>query len=157
MPSAVSVGLYASLAQCSDKIQKPRSAVLFRRGDKAVGLFLIMKGSVALDLGVDAVPGIASLCGPGALVGLPATLSNGNYSMTATVTENAELGFIRSEALFSLLREHPELCQQLLAVLGEKMAYFDRAVKAMKGNSRVPRQNRELRNAPFGASSPRVY
>src|SRR5207248_8705820 len=113
-------------------------AVLFRRGERAIGVFLIVRGNVSLDLGVDGPKGFRSLCGPGALVGLPATLSNGNYSMTATVTEDAELGFIRSEALFSLLRERPELCQELLAVLSEKMAYFDRATIAMRCNSRVP-------------------
>src|SRR5205807_1615705 len=124
MPCAASPDLYTSLAECCEKIQKPRSAVLFRRGERAIGVFLIVRGNVSLDLGVDGPKGFRSLCGPGALVGLPATLSNDNYSMTATVTEDAELGFIRSEALFSLLRERPELCQELLAVLSEKMAYF---------------------------------
>ncbi|MGA7770371.1 MAG: hypothetical protein WCA27_29580, partial [Candidatus Sulfotelmatobacter sp.] len=60
--------------------------------------------------------------GPGALVGLPSTLTRRNYCMTATVTEDAELGFWRPEALDSLLQNHPDLCRQLLVILGEKMA-----------------------------------
>jgi hypothetical protein len=42
--------------------------------------------------------------------------------MTATVTEDAELGFWSPEALDSLLHNHPDLCRQLLVILGEKMA-----------------------------------
>jgi CRP-like cAMP-binding protein len=75
-----------------------------------------------LDFGVDGAAGLASTNGPGALVGLPATLTNRDSSMTATVTDDAELGFLTAEALQSLLRERPELCQELLVILGEKLA-----------------------------------
>jgi CRP-like cAMP-binding protein len=64
-------------------------------------------------------------------VGLPATLTKRNYSMTATVGQNAELGFWPSEALQLLLRQRPELCQQLLAVLGERMSENQQVAKAL--------------------------
>jgi CRP-like cAMP-binding protein len=113
--------LYPALERHCEKVRKPRSTVLFRRGEKAVGIFVVLRGTVVLDLGVDGSGALASTCGSGALVGLPATLVRGTYSMTATVVDDAELGFLPTEELLSLFRKHPELCQQLLKMLGAKV------------------------------------
>src|SRR5437868_6227154 len=103
--------LYVALENCCERVRKPRWTVLFRRGEKALGMFLVLSGKVKLDFGVDAAASLGSTCGPGALVGLPATLSGNNYSMTATVADDAELGLISPPVLVSLLRKNPELCQ----------------------------------------------
>jgi CRP-like cAMP-binding protein len=86
--------------------EQPRSTVLFRRGDRALGMFLVLKGTVSPDFGVDSSAGPASTYGPGALVGLHATLTERDYSITATVTADAEVGFLATRALESLLA-HP--------------------------------------------------
>ncbi|MGC1649908.1 MAG: hypothetical protein WA741_29130 [Candidatus Sulfotelmatobacter sp.] len=69
---------------------------------------------------------------------LPPTLTRRNYCMTATVTEDAELGFWSPEALDSLLHNRPDLCQQLLVILGEKMAenyeLQEASLRKSKGN-----------------------
>jgi CRP-like cAMP-binding protein len=131
--------LYAALEPRCEKVRKPRSTVLFRRGEKAFGVFLVLRGTVSLDFGVDAPTALASACGPGALVGLPASLSRTNYSMTATVTDDAELGFLPLQALVSLLRKHPELCQQLLTILSAKVAHSEQETKALLRKERLPR------------------
>ena len=69
--------------------------------------------------------------GPGALIGLPATLTGRTYTMTATVTADAELGFLSVKELKSLLREQPALQLQLLDILSAKLAQVDQAKKAM--------------------------
>ena len=93
--------------------------MLFRRGEQALGLFIVFRGKVSLDLGVNSVR--SRYYGPGALLGLPATITRRNYSMTATVAEDTELGFWNAEALETLLRKRPALCPQLLSLLEEKM------------------------------------
>ena len=115
-----SVNLQAALEQGCERVCKPRSTVLFRRGDKTSGMFVVLSGKVSLGFGVDSA--FDRSYGPGALLGLPSTLTRRNYCMTATVTEDAELGFWSPEALDSLLHNHPDFCQQLLVTLGEKMA-----------------------------------
>ena len=132
--------LHAALAQRCETVRKPRSTVLFRRGEKAFGMFLILTGTVRLDFGVDGAAGLASTNGPGALVGLPATLTKRDYSMTATVTDDAELGFLTAEALQSLLREHPEFCQELLLILGEKLAQTEQAKAPVLRKQETPQQ-----------------
>ena len=89
-----------------------------------------------MDLGVDTA--FARSYGSGALLGFPATLTKGDYSMTATVTEDAEVGFCSVRALNVLLQERPELCQQLLAILAERMADNQRVVNAMLDKDKEP-------------------
>jgi CRP-like cAMP-binding protein len=115
-----SVHLRYILEHRGENVHKPKSTVLFRRGDKASGMFVVLSGKVSLDLGVDSA--LSHSCGEGALVGLPSTLTRRNYSMTATVTEDAELGYWTPEGLESLLRKQPDLCQPLLQILGERIS-----------------------------------
>jgi CRP-like cAMP-binding protein len=115
-----SAHLRYNLEQRGERVHKPKSTVLFRRGDKASGMFVVLSGKVSLDLGVDSA--LTRSYGAGALVGLPSTITRQNYSMTAMVTEDAELGFWTPDALESLLRNQPDLCQPLLVMLGEKVA-----------------------------------
>ena len=118
------------------RVHKPRSTVLFRRGEKASGMFVVLSGKVSLDVGVDSA--LARTSGPGALVGLPSTLTRHSYSMTATVTEDAELGFWSPDALDSLLRTHPELCQPLLAILGATIAENHEVERALLTRDKQP-------------------
>jgi CRP-like cAMP-binding protein len=128
--------LQTALQQGGEKVHKSRSVVLFRRGDKAFGMFVILSGKVSLDLGVDSA--FARCHGPGALVGLPATLTRRDYSMTATVTQDAELRFWSFEALDSLLQNHCDFCRQLLVILGEKMAENNEVTKTFLNRGKQP-------------------
>jgi CRP-like cAMP-binding protein len=115
-----SANLQTILEQGCERVRKPRFTVLFRRGDRTSGMFVVLSGEVSLGFGDNST--FDRSYGPGALVGLPSTLTRRNYCMTAIVTEDAELGFWSPEALDSLLHNHPDLCRQLLMILGEKMA-----------------------------------
>jgi len=130
--------LYAALEQRCERVRKRRSTVLFRRGEKAFGMFLVIRGTVSLDFGVDASTALANVCNPGTLVGLPATLSRTNYSMTATVTEDAQLGFLTPRDLVSLLHQQPELRQHLLTILSAKVAHTEEVTKALRQNEKLP-------------------
>ena len=131
--------LQTVLEEDCEKICKPRYSVLFRRGEKAFGMFVVLDGIVSLDFGMDSP--LSRTYGPGALVGLPATVTRRNYSMTATVTEDAELGFWTPEMLESLLRDHPEFCCQLLAILGERVIENNEMQEALlKGDKRPPQR-----------------
>jgi CRP-like cAMP-binding protein len=136
MAAATPTSLQTVLEEHCEKIHKPRFTVLFRRGEKAFGMFVVLSGSVTLDFGED-FP-LARSYGPGALVGLPATITRRAYSMTATVTEDAALSFWSPEALESLLRDHPELCHQLLAILGERVIENNEMQKALLLGDKQP-------------------
>ena len=101
-------------------------------------MFIVLSGNVSLDFGVDSALGRSY--GPGALVGLPATLTGRNYTMTATVVENAELVVWTREALETLLRNRPDLRQQLLTILGERLAENQKLAKALLARDEQPEQ-----------------
>jgi CRP-like cAMP-binding protein len=128
--------LQTTLRLNGEPIRKSKSAVLFRRGQKADGMFVIVRGKVSLDFGVDSA--FARVYGPGALVGLPATLTRKNYAMTATVTEDAELVFWSLSELDSLLQKRSDFCRQLLEILGERMAENQKMMKALLSKDQQP-------------------
>lgn len=130
----IPMSLSASLEQNCQKICKPKSTVLFNCGEKAFGIFLVLSGRVSLNLGND--KSLDRYYGPGALLGLPATLTRRDYSMTATVAEDAELGFLPPEVLDSLMRDSPDLCRELLTVLSERMVEIQQLQKALLSKQR---------------------
>ena len=72
-------------------------------------MFVVLSGKVSLDFEVDSP--FSRSYGPGALVGLPATLTQRSYRMTATVIEGAELSFGSLSALNLLLRERRDFAK----------------------------------------------
>lgn len=130
--------LKALLLQRSDKVQKNRQTVLFKRGEVSFGMFLVLRGAISLDFGVDGSSPLNKTYGPGALIGLPATLTGRTYTMTATVTDDSELGFVSSEALKALLLVQPKACQELLAMLTAKIVQTDEVTRAMLGRKSIP-------------------
>lgn len=117
--SSLPQDLQTVLEACCTKFNEPNQTVLFRRGEAAFGMFLVLKGKVSLDFGVDGPNLLNTTYGPVALVGLPAALTGHNYSMTATVTEDAEVGFISRKTLQDLLHSRPEFRQQVFTILIE--------------------------------------
>jgi CRP-like cAMP-binding protein len=92
-------------------------------------MFLVFSGRVSLNVGIDEA--FARCYGPGALIGLPATLSKRTYSMTATVIEDAELGFLPPQVLESLMRDNADLCQELLTILNQRMLQIQQLQRAL--------------------------
>jgi CRP-like cAMP-binding protein len=131
-----SANLHHVLEHGSEIVHKTKSTVLFRRGERASGMFVVLSGKVRLDFGVDSAVG--RTCDQGALVGLSSTLTRNSYSMTATVTEDAELGYWSPDALDSLLRAHPDFCQPLLAILGAKIAENHEMERALLARDKQP-------------------
>ena len=117
------------LEQSCEKIRKPRCSVLFRRGEKPFGVFLLLSGAVSLDLGIDQP--LVRYYGPGALLGLSATLTKHNYSMTATATEDAEVGFLSNQVLDSLIRNNADFCRYVLTMLSERMLEIQKVKAAL--------------------------
>ena len=91
-------------------------------------------------------------------LGRPSCNSNRTpYSMTATVIQDAELGFWRPAPLYSLLSSHPDFCEQLLLILGDKAASTQRTQKALlRGDRRQPPRfrvvEREFRESAYGCN-----
>jgi CRP-like cAMP-binding protein len=127
--------LKAELERLATIIFKPAGSLLFRRGDDASGVFVIHSGRVRLVLDYNTALYPAKILGPGAVIGLPATLSGKPYSLTATVIDDAEIAFVPHTAVVKSLKNNPPLCFQVMDILSCEIADIRSAFK--RGGSAV--------------------
>jgi CRP-like cAMP-binding protein len=118
-----SVGFLTSLLKQDGLVKKEQAnKVLFQRGENALGVFVVLSGTVELSLGNErSRQSINRTMGPGTILGLPAAVSEEPYSMTATTLESCELIFVRRETIVHLLSSDPQLAMPLLQTLAHEV------------------------------------
>jgi CRP-like cAMP-binding protein len=62
------------------------------------------------------------ILGPGAIAGLPATVSGNPYSLNAKVVEDSELAFVPRNAVMACLQNNPLLCFQVMDMLSGEIS-----------------------------------
>src|SRR5215469_18005438 len=108
--------LKSQLESVGSKIEKAKGAFLFRRGDQVSGIFLITIGQIRLGLERDPRGFPSRVLGAGSVLGLPATLSDSPFGLTAEVIEDSDLVFIPADKLRQLLRNQPQLCFDVMSI-----------------------------------------
>jgi CRP-like cAMP-binding protein len=123
----VSQTVQSQLLAKARRVPEPKGAVLYRRDEPAFGIFLVRKGSISLRL--ESEEGKAILdrtVTRDSIVGLPATLSGGRYSLTAETLEESELAFVDRLALIELIKGDPSIGLELIRALGEELLQMRR-------------------------------
>jgi CRP-like cAMP-binding protein len=121
--------LREELEHLATTVFKPAGSVLFRRGDDVSGVFVIHSGAVNLTLD-DATPIFPDrVLGPGAMIGLPASVSGNPYTLTAKVLEDSELAFVPRKSFVECLRNDSLLCLQAMDILSDEIASIRSAFK----------------------------
>jgi CRP/FNR family transcriptional regulator len=121
--------LRAELESLATIVFKPKGTTLFRRGGAVSGVFLIRSGRVSLGLDYETRVYPARILGPGAIVGLPATVSGSPYSLTAKAVDDSELAFVPRKAVVARLKNNPVLCFQVMDMLSGEIAGIRAAFK----------------------------
>jgi CRP/FNR family transcriptional regulator, cyclic AMP receptor protein len=106
----------------------PSGAVLFQEGEPAEGIFLVCAGTVKLSIGSSHGDSLLlRTAGPGEILGLSSTLTGQGYEVTAQTTTPAEVAFIRHRDFLRYLREHRDVCLQVVESLSNDVqAAYDR-------------------------------
>jgi CRP-like cAMP-binding protein len=117
-----SLELQVELERLAKIVLKPTGSILFRRGDDATGVYLIRSGRISLGLDYESPVYPARTLEPGAIAGLPASISGNAYSLTAEVVEDSELAFVPRDAVVACLRKNPSLCFQVMDLLSDEIA-----------------------------------
>jgi CRP/FNR family transcriptional regulator, polysaccharide utilization system transcription regulator len=113
--------LKTQLEFVGSRIEKQKSTFLFRRNDVASGVYLILTGQARLGLERDPRGFPSRLIGAGSVLGLPSTLSNSPYSLTAEIVEDSLLIYVSGDILRRLLRDQPQLCFDVMTILTEEL------------------------------------
>ena len=100
---------------------EPRGAVLFRRGEPSSGIYLVRKGSISLQLEAGGKTIWDRTVFPGAIIGLPSSLSEGRCSLTAVTLEECELAFVERLALIELMKSDPAVSLEVVHAVGEEV------------------------------------
>jgi CRP-like cAMP-binding protein len=114
--------------------REPKGAVLFRRGEPSLGVFVVRTGSISLRL--ESKKGEAMLdrtVTRDGIVGLPATLSGARYSLTALTLEESELAFVERETLLELVKSSPGIGFEILHALGEEVVEMREVLASIPG------------------------
>ncbi len=126
--------LAAALQPYGSALNLPAHKVLFERGQKAHGLYLLQSGSAKLMI----AGALDRRVGPGSLLGVPGTLSKGTYSLSAELLEESEVWFVPSERVTALLSEHPEVGFQMVQLLSREVQGLRQRIVHLNSGQLLP-------------------
>ncbi len=115
----------AELNSAITRLAKPQliraGEVLFRRGDRVKGVYLIQAGRVQLSVGAYGATWTAE---PGSLLGLPATVRDSDYSLTAVAVEDTVVAFAENRLVRKVLESDASLCFQAVEILSGELQWL---------------------------------
>jgi len=95
-------------------------STLFERGKPAQGIYFVEQGRVRVLL--DRTAGhLFEVAGPGSVLGLTESVSGNSYKSTVEAVECTRIGFVKRGDLLDFLREHCEVCMQIVKLLSEDL------------------------------------
>lgn len=124
--------LRAELKKISVLRTRARGAVLYRQGQRPRGVYLLAEGRAVLRLRNAAghQVWVKTVAAP-AIIGLPATLGNYPYLVSAELTAECRVGFISGRLLRELLRREPKLGLRVIELLGQETRGLVRAAASV--------------------------
>jgi CRP/FNR family cyclic AMP-dependent transcriptional regulator len=109
-----------ALAAITSSAAYPKGATLFVEGQPARGVFILCSGRVKLSTSsADGKTLILRISEPGEVLGLPATVTESCYELTADVIEPAQANFIARNDFLAFLRDNGEAALRVAQQLGE--------------------------------------
>jgi CRP/FNR family cyclic AMP-dependent transcriptional regulator len=119
----------------------PRNTILFAEGRPVRGIYLLCDGRAKLSICSDSGKRLTMrVAGPGEVLGLGAALSNTPYEITAELLDTSQIVFVRRKELMKFLREHPDVCLQVVRMLSQDLhGAYERVRTIGMVHSRRPR------------------
>ena len=119
-PFHVDGELRSKLANLGKQASYTAGTVLFREGDALKGVYLLVSGKAHLTAG-EGSNALCRMCGPGCLLGLPATMRNRPYSLNAECIDDCQCVYIPPKAFTEFLRSSPVYCMEVLQLLANEI------------------------------------
>jgi CRP-like cAMP-binding protein len=95
--------------------------ILFHKGDAPQGIFLVMEGRVALSAGDDPVR-VTRVAEKGSLLGLPSTIRNRPYTLTAEAVTRVDMCCVSAEQFREMLKTNTDLGVTVVTMLAEEIS-----------------------------------
>ena len=99
-----------------------RNTILFSEGRPVRGIYLLCDGRAKLSICAENGKRLTlRVAGPGEMLGMGAVLSNTPYEITAELLDSSQVAFVRRKELNKFLREHPDVCMQVVRMLSQDL------------------------------------
>jgi CRP-like cAMP-binding protein len=100
----------------------PANARIFDEGERALGLYLVLTGSVKIfKVSPRGHEQVLAVLGPGQTFAEAPVFQGGGYPASSQSLEESELIFVEREALLKLLRSDPEMALRMMAGMAFKL------------------------------------
>jgi CRP/FNR family cyclic AMP-dependent transcriptional regulator len=108
----------AGLDAISSTATYPKGAILFVEGQEPRGVFILCTGRVKLyGAAANGKSVIFRIADAGEIIGLPSTLSDKPYEVTAEILEPTQANFIHRNAFLGFLRQHGDAALKVAEML----------------------------------------
>ena len=111
----------AMLQTVGKALTLPRRTTLFRQGDVPKGVFVILTGKVALSAG-DHACRVTRIAAEHSLLGLPSTVGNRRYTLTAQTLTDVEVYVVPPEVFRKSLASNPTLGMAIVKILSDEVS-----------------------------------
>lgn len=102
-----------------------RGATLFREGERADGMHIVLRGVVkVVRFAPDGREMVLHLVRKGNTIGEAAMFQKGTFPASAVAVDDVETLFLPADALFTLVTENPEMALRMLAALSLRLRMF---------------------------------
>ncbi|HYE23603.1 MAG TPA: cyclic nucleotide-binding domain-containing protein [Clostridia bacterium] len=126
LPFLANEELRDQLIAIGTPVTASKSEVLFRRGDAGRGVFVVVDGKVLLTAGEGPLA-VHRVCRAGCILGLPATMRERPYSLTAECMQTTTLAHVSGADFHELLRKNPLHALQVVHMLADEVGTLRRA------------------------------
>jgi CRP/FNR family transcriptional regulator, cyclic AMP receptor protein len=100
----------------------PKGTLLFSETRPVRGIYILCDGRAKLSICADNGKRLTlRIAGPGEVLGLGAVLSNTPYEITAELLDASQVVFVRRKDLMKFLREHRDICLQVVHMLSQDL------------------------------------
>ncbi len=114
--------LIQALTKHSTAISCGEDRSLFNQGDIPQGLYILDQGEITLTMTSPGGQQIMQFqARAGSLLGLPALIGNGPYTLSAVARDGARLSFVPRDQFTSMMQADPRLSLKILQILAAEL------------------------------------
>ena len=105
--------------------------MLFRKGDKSDGGYVVSRGAIALDAQDDGSPA-TFIAGPGAVIGKAALFTRIERPATATAREPSTVIRVSPSLMRRVLEEFPSAAAAMQSAMSDELALLSRSLEVVR-------------------------
>jgi CRP-like cAMP-binding protein len=132
--------LQTALKEIGESYHVRRGSILFRAGDKNMGIFFVCRGRVCLQ--VPGAPHLDRTFLAGSILGLPSTFIGTPYSLTAACITDCEIAHVGKMGFLDLMARRLDLCREAIEILSNEVAFIFSAFGKPSSETYIKRSTR---------------